>query len=236
MRYERLGIKISRELANDTVAEADVLPVPAMRDAYDMEQQRIRHELVGATYYYLLDDDRMALGYAAKGLARADSFFLGKWEYGVADDAYWDRYRSSVNWSQMAIPVGYWAPVLGNWSTLRSLFDRLVDAEPDGLMAPEVEHEFVWAMGAYEAGQPARAIERVEKATRGKGADGSLLKSAFSGETSFKVLESFEFHRASQKDRNLYRKQSLVGGYVLHKFHSGSKGRLSPSLQDHLLL
>jgi hypothetical protein len=237
-RSEKLGFKVSRELAEGTIADAGILPIPAMRDDLNMEQREAWHALTGATYFYLLNDDETAKHHAGRGLALARGFLEGNWRYRAPDAALWQRYQSSVAWSQLAIRLGYWIPPLGQWEILRALFNRLRDAQPDDMMKPHIEHELVWAMAAFEAGQQQAAIDRVNAVTRGKGEDARLLLAAFDGQATFERLEQFlaKFHTASLTQKNLYRKQSLVGQYVLNRFHAGSAQKLPPELQDHLII
>lgn len=236
-RSERLGLRISRDLAEGTISDAKVLPIPSMRDDLDMEQRHAWHSLVGGTYFYLIYDDNSARRHILEGLDAAESFLNGRWQYRKDDEALWKRYQSSPNWSQLAIRIGYWAPVFGRWPIFSALAKRLEHAASDGLMQPALEHEFVWAIAAYEVGRVESAIHRIESITAGKGADGRFLVSAFKKKAGFEQLVEFlsRFHSSSLKEKNLTRKHSLVGGYVLHKFHPGSVKKLNLDLQDHVL-
>lgn len=236
-RAQKFNIKVSRELAKGTIDDAKILPVPEMRDDLDMEQRQAWHELVGAKYYYLVDDDDLARCHAANGLEKAGEFLRGTWEYRAPDEALWQRYQSSLCWSHFAIIVGYWAPPLKHWTVLSLLFDRLRLSKPDGKMKPEIAHEFVWAMGAYESGQVDLAISRVEEVTKGKGADARLLLAAFRGAATFELLEAFlkNFHQAAEKERSISRKISLIGGYVLHRHLPDAWSKLPSTLQDHVM-
>jgi hypothetical protein len=234
---QRLGLKISHELAEGTIADADILPVPAMRDDLDMEQRRVWHQLVGATYFYLLDESAKARHHASAGIAEMESFLSGEWRYRQPEEALWQRYRSSLVWSQTAIRLGFWVPALSRWDVFRLLFERIRVAKPDDDLVPEAEHRLVWAMAAHEAGHQQAAMECLASITRTNGADVRLLRLAFAGQASFERLEQFlrDFAKAGLGQRNLYKQQSLVGGYVLHRFHRDSLPRLPSELRDHVI-